>query len=340
MRILLVNPNKVEREAHCKFLEAKHHHIECASDARAAIQLLEGGTFQSLYIDTIFVAEGAKDIIQAVPCPTPTATKPYVLLGIERAQVPFDELYALGVDDFIRRPLWKEELAARLETPSRVRRSGGNAADPLAQPGWADIPALIASSMASFASLEVDVDQPARPLQDAAAGATLSLTMPSHDAELRVVAIVNAISLRTLARHVLDTPTPSDELLQDLLGELANAAAGGLKRAAPDVELTTGLPALVPRAELGLRWERASVRVSLRFRDTPIAIAFAVSIVKQKTERLAASLLREGMILTKDLRNDAGLLLIPCGTRLTSTAAERVAVLLGGDRLVEIVAAA
>lgn len=342
MRILLVNPNKIEREAHAKFLEGKNHRVESACDLRSVLHQLEGGPFQSVYIDSVFQSDGAHEMLDGIRTRCPESARPHVLLGIDRAQVAFDELYQAGADDFIRRPLWKEELAARLETPTRVRAAqvDDTRINPLAQPGWLDMSTVFAASMAGFASAGIDVDREARPPQDPVVAASLSLTMPAHDAEIRVVAIISVASLRALAKQMLEASMPSEALLQDLLGELVNTAAGALKRAAPDVALTTGLPCQVPNAELVQRWGKASVRTSVRFRGSAISVAFAVSVITQKTQRLAANLLREGMVLTKDVRNDAGLLLVPSGTRLTSTSADRVANLLGAERLVEILCAA
>lgn len=342
MRILLVNPNKIERDAHCKFLESRSHRVEYACDLRTTLQLLGAAPFQSVYIDSVFQSEGALEILDGIRTQCTQPVRPYIVLGIDRAQVQFEELYQAGVSDFIRRPLWKEELAARLETAVRVRASEpkSTSTDPLAQPGWADMSSILSASLAGFANAAVDVDREARPPQDPAVATSLSLTMPVQDAEIRIVAIISAANLRALARQMLDATMPTENLLHDLLGELVNSVAGALKRAAPDVELTTGLPAQLPAAELGACWEHATIRSNVRIRGSVISVAFAVALVTQRKQRLAANLLREGMVLTKDIRTDAGLLLIPSGTRLTSTSADRVARLLGPERLVEILAAA
>jgi hypothetical protein len=56
--------------------------------------------------------------------------------------------------------------------------------------------------------------------------------------------------------------------------------------------------------------------------------------------RVPASKLREGMVLTHDLRNESGALVVTAGSRLTSSTAERVAKLLGDRFSVEVASAA
>ncbi|MBK7395712.1 MAG: hypothetical protein IPJ34_05250 [Myxococcales bacterium] len=46
------------------------------------------------------------------------------------------------------------------------------------------------------------------------------------------------------------------------------------------------------------------------------------------------------MVLARDLKNEAGVLLIPAGTRLTSSTVDRLTKLLGATFLVEVANAA
>ncbi|MFT6234455.1 MAG: hypothetical protein ACJAZO_004978 [Myxococcota bacterium] len=57
-------------------------------------------------------------------------------------------------------------------------------------------------------------------------------------------------------------------------------------------------------------------------------------------ERLSASLLREGMVISKAVNNGAGVMLIPEGTVLTERTVARLLQLLGPSTLVEVARAA
>ena len=69
-------------------------------------------------------------------------------------------------------------------------------------------------------------------------------------------------------------------------------------------------------------------------------LSFTASIISRQNQRVTAHTLREGMVLARDLKNEAGVLLIPAGTRLTSSTVDRLTKLLGATFLVEVANAA
>jgi len=111
-------------------------------------------------------------------------------------------------------------------------------------------------------------------------------------------------------------------------------AGGALKRAAlaENVSLTTGIPSTekfaVPSG--------ASACWSLLSSTGECRLAVVGEARQRTNERVAASLLSEGMILAHDVRNEGGILLAPAGSRLTSTSAAKLAKLLGARFFLEV----
>jgi hypothetical protein len=81
------------------------------------------------------------------------------------------------------------------------------------------------------------------------------------------------------------------------------------------------------------RWGRQAGTPGLRF-----GIVGQVSV--RETQRVSSACLKEGMVVSHDLRSESGALLVPAGTRLTRTTASRLALALGNRALVEVAFAA
>jgi CheY-like chemotaxis protein len=348
VRILLVNSNRLEREAHAKLLEARQHRVEHASDCKTAVTQLEKGFFEVMLLDNSLQGDAAFEILKRMRS-MPELVAPYVVLASERNPGPdFEKLYDEGMCDFIRKPCWREELIARLEAPSRVRqrsttasRDWTQAKNPLAYAEWADMGALIGADLADLTAQQLDA-APA-PKQPPAFGmaARIALVATASETEIRLTISADHGSLFKLAEMMLGVAHPEKAMLEDLLREIANTAAGAMKRVAPqDEALTTGLPETIAMVDTYESFTSAPQRFALRIKGQPIELAFAVEAICRGKHRVSAGDLKEGMVLVRDLRNDAGLLLVPSGTRLTSSAAERVSRLLGRDHLVEVSAAA
>jgi hypothetical protein len=171
--------------------------------------------------------------------------------------------------------------------------------------------------------------------------AKLAFVSAARAMEIHVLVGVSASGIASLAEAIVGVPTPPAKVIEDLLREIANTAAGALKRAAPEEEpLTTGLPECVSVRELRAAMDRPSARFTCRAKGQAVELAFLVERVSSTKTIVSAANLREGMVLVEDLRNEAGLLLIAGGTRLTSSAADRVARILGTKVQVEVAAAA
>jgi hypothetical protein len=108
--------------------------------------------------------------------------------------------------------------------------------------------------------------------------------------------------------------------------ELTNSGMGAVKSAflndgfkfagsTPKAKIFADMPTLLHGAEarrvLTYRSESSFVHTVIAVRPTPRVL-------------VKANMLREGMVVAVDVINEAGVLMVPGGTRLTETAAERI----------------
>ena len=142
----------------------------------------------------------------------------------------------------------------------------------------------------------------------------------------RISIVADTPTRSWLGANLLGDPAASEEALDDVMREMANVAGGALKRAAliEGPVLTTGIPVdgrSLPARDSGARcW------------TVPIADGVSIAVIgeirRRANRRIPAQRLSEGMIVVNDVHSDAGLLLLPAGTRLTSTTADNLRDLL------------
>ncbi|HXX67480.1 MAG TPA: response regulator [Polyangiaceae bacterium] len=262
--------------------------------------------------------------------------------------------------DFMHRPVDEDELLARVGAPGRLRRwlNGSGRSAPAETPkpavaspspitdlrrlrAWKNMGQLVVDDLAQVVGQNI---QPMEGWPSAFGrglrGATVGMSLPGESAELRIWIVADAVALRWLAGAVFADPETPEAKLQDALRELTNTAAGAVKRAAlPDnVVFTTGIP--VNATAVPARGEDTRCWVISPGSASEVSIALLAEVRARENVRLPVSDLREGMVLVHDLRNDAGALLAPAGTRLTTSSVERFAAALGPRFLVEVACAA
>ena len=201
--------------------------------------------------------------------------------------------------------------------------------------------AVVARELAAMVGCEFESMQDPTGIPTIDFAAKLVFVSAARAMEIHVLVGVSASDVASLSEAIVGVPAPPVKVIEDLLREIANTAAGALKRAAPEEEpLTTGLPECVSVRNLRAALDRSSAHFTCRAKGQKVELAFVVERVSSTRTIVSAANLREGMVLVEDLRNEAGLLLIAGGTRLTSSAAERAARLLGNKVQVKVAAAA
>jgi hypothetical protein len=170
-------------------------------------------------------------------------------------------------------------------------------------------------------------------------GATIPMSLATEQSEVRVSIVTDLDSLRVLAGLLLGDANAPRAALDDIMREMANTAGGAVKRVAlsEDISLTTGLPAddsAVPTAGETTRCWVASLA------EPKLCIGIVGEVRRRENQRVAASALREGMVVAADLWSESGALVVRAGTRLSATTAQRLATILGQRFVVEVACAA
>ncbi len=338
MLVLVVDDNKQTRDALVRHLQTAEYRVVQAADVKGGQIELDREK-----PDVVMLAwtSGSQEFLKRIRA-LDASGRSYVIVLLDRNPASdIAALYASGADDFLRLPAVREEVLGRVDAPRRIRgwASGSHAMDWSEKfdlqklQVWRDLGAVIAEDIAQLTG-PFDVSE-AADFQGEVRGASIPLSLAKDETELRVSIVAEPAQLRALGGVLLGDENSPESALDDMLRELANTAGGAVKRAAllEQVAVTTGLPVSESRAVV----PADKVRVwSAKLRGTDVRIGLVGEVVSRANQRVQAANLREGMVLAHDLRNPLGALVMPAGTRLTATAAERVGKLLGPRFVVEV----
>jgi hypothetical protein len=166
-------------------------------------------------------------------------------------------------------------------------------------------------------------------------GATLAMSLARERAEIRLAIVVDAGSLPALAELVLGSRSPDPAMVDDMLLEMANTAAGAFKAIILEQghAFTLGLPLLETSF---VEPTGASTRWVATFANTGVHVGILGELRSRENQLISSAMLEEGMVVARDLLHDDGFVLVAAGTRLTLTGAARIAHLFGEQFMVEV----
>lgn len=353
MTVLVLDSARTDLTAVVRVLSADGYLVNHATDFGTAIDRLQKEKPGLLIVDMAFGPGRATELIRLARS---TAAGPRTYIIATSSRTSGDEIaaaFSAGADDFLRKPIIREELLARSSAPERIRRwagagHGGTAIDwsegfsPARTQTWRDIREIVSADLAELAGHPVVVAEPVVGARWAV-GAMQMLTMTGVERlQQRVYLGLERHILPAAAELFLGDATASLEGLRDMIREVTNIAAGAIKRSAlaEGVEYTIGMPTELLGETIALAPNTPRQIGTFRVAGTEVRILFATEIVPIPRVRVRATELKEGMVVAEDIRSSAGVLLLRIGTRLTSSAAVRVASLIGQNTLVEVSEAA
>jgi len=252
---------------------------------------------------------------------------------------------AAGCHDVLKAPFTDEELWTRVEVLERLRgwnrvanaNTGAKRAYEETR-GWRFLGDVVADDLESMLCQRVKVTRRGACSDQAVRMASIPMVLSSEHVELFIAVRATREACAQLGENLLGDPDPAPEMIDDVLREMANVAGGAVKRALlPEgIVLTTGLP-------IGGDADAAPSTTTARAWNLDAEGGAVLTIVADVRPRsnfvVPTRTLCEGMVIVDDLRNAAGVLLLPGGTRLTSTTADRLRQILSVSH-VEISAAA
>ena len=348
MRVLVVEPRPQVRDALVQALDPVRFRVETAADAKSALTAMARSVPHAVLVG--WPASFGKELVQILRGADKSG-RLYVVVALDDpSPCRVCDVLAAGAHDFIRLPAIPQEIASRVDGPRRlsawaetIARTEGfdwsAAVDVGRMRAWEEMGELVTEDLASLTGL------PLRPVAGwpaaftgALRAATITLTLVEHKVDLRVTVATDHNGATSLAHLLLGESAAGEDAMNDVLRELANTGGGAVKRGAfsEDLTWTMGIPVneVVTRARVeGARcWSVALT--------SEASIVLVGELKERANQHVTATKLREGMVVVRDVRNEAGALLVPAGTCLTSTTAERVARLLDARTVIEVACAA
>ena len=161
--------------------------------------------------------------------------------------------------------------------------------------------------------------------------ASISLTDVENELALELTFFTKPATARVVAAMFTgDASIVDDEVAKDVLLELANSGMGAVRAAFLSEEFR--FAASTPKPTLARPIDKivdgVEAKRMLTFKHGDALVHVIVAVRRQGRIKVRALLLREGMVIASDILNDAGLLLVRAGTRLTETSAGRIARML------------
>jgi CheY-like chemotaxis protein len=346
---LVIDDSASDRELLRRSLTGAGYSVAEASDGRSGMVTLLEAAPDVVVVDWALTGMAGIDVVRRIRA-VQTPKYPYIVAVAERAGgIDIAAAYGAGIDDFTRKPVSREELVARVDGVKRLHSlvdrlaaqssvydwSGGF--DLARLRAWTGMEALIATALAGTFGRSPRTVERVGSFDGAMFAAEVPLSLASENLELRIAVAFDEQSLQRLATVLMGSEVPPAGL-RDVAREIANLAAGAFKRMAQTegVVLTAGLPIdIAPRALAGAN-PRATRSWRAVLDDPAISIAFQAEVHDRPKAEVAIGDLHEGMVLVHDLLSPTGALLVPSGTRLTSSSIGRVRQLLGERRHVEV----
>lgn len=348
MRLLVVDSNRTEREATLRLIPSDANEIRVARDAVEALSLLETHEFDVALIETTLIGTSGSELVKRIRAGE-SASHLYVVMTAARPQ-PGDvrTAFLVGADDFMRKPLARDELLARLDGPTRIRRWASKIGSvveksPLTSiSAWTTADSALCSELADMFGLTLMPMAVADALDGAVEVAMLPLSLASEQTEVALAVGVDETTAQALAETMFGSPDVDVSAIKDMMREIANVAAGAFKRIAATEGrfLTTGLPAEVTPQTFRKPTATARKQWMATVEGTPIALRFELELNVRELKRLRVGVLREGMVVAADVKNPLGGVLVPASTRVTEHHLAGLRRSLGLDAVVEIVEAA
>lgn len=335
------------------------------TDVSAALAALDAKVPPQIVItDLALGAQSGSDLTRAIRSRGPDDYVYVVMLTGLGTEARLREAFEAGVDDFIVKPCRAEEMVARIRAGERIvelearlrirskeletalRRIDVNAAQRalakaqatpvieaadgeglvalLSTPTWSHAEELLASSLAEFFQLPCT----ATPVNEnllAPFVADVLLSEPNRQLEIGVSVLADDESMKAMALHLFGEEDA--ESAKALVLEIGNTMMGAFKTAfiANGMTFTGGIPADLTFRQARDALDKHPIRHRLAFKCGDANVELWLRARERKNTKIRAKHLTEGMVIGEDVHDAKGMLLIRAGSRLTQTAADRIA---------------
>jgi DNA-binding response OmpR family regulator len=314
--------------------------VDLVGDGATARQTLAQGGYEALVTDWMMPEVDGIELARELKR---GGTGIYVVL-VSALSIPDAKSHALqaGAHEFFSKPLVAAKLVDAIALALSTRAAprpvapavAATAGPPLAPStstdehpigrtaAWSTLHETLQKVAGELLQVKTAVTPIANPPPDATLRCILPLVDSEHQMEMHVRVECNKESAVELARLMLGEGQDDAATLQDLVSEFANVAAGALKTAfiPQGFSFTLGLAAK-SQAQSASPY---GIARAIAIRADRLVIFVSVGVQPRNAQRVPSGRLTEGMVLAENLYTGNGALVLPTGTRLTSSVTGRI----------------
>ncbi|MCW3052057.1 MAG: serine phosphatase RsbU, regulator of sigma subunit, partial [Chthonomonadales bacterium] len=123
-RVLIVDDEPVNLQVIKNFLHLEHYHLTMASDGQEALALLEQGLQPDIILlDVMMPKMTGYEVVQAIRQTMLADRLPIILLSARNQPEDIVMGLEVGANDYLTKPIGKEELVARIHTHLQIRQA-------------------------------------------------------------------------------------------------------------------------------------------------------------------------------------------------------------------------
>jgi DNA-binding response OmpR family regulator len=335
-------------------LSAAGHQVIPAKDEPSAMAALTADAFRFLIMSVRSGDETALALLRAMRKTASLDAISALVMVHECTEEYLLKAYEAGADFSLRGPCAPALVLAQLKSASRLATAGGAGAGadgvaaeaaggtPLEQINrsktWRNAKSAIQLVSSKFLTLDVALVETDTVTEPPTHACTIALSNAQHQLEMRIALGTDDASGKHLAVHMFG-PEGTD-MIGDMMTELANNLMGTLKTSLSSESLafTGGLPQPLDAKEVLRPSAVYNHQIAFAMRMADAAILVHVSIRSKANLFLRPAVLREGMVLAKDVFNARGQLMLHAGTRLSLNMVEKISGFMAEKSQLEVVA--
>jgi CheY-like chemotaxis protein len=212
-------------------------------------------------------------------------------------------------------------------TSSAGKAQGERSPSFLLSPTWNSIEELFAKVCGEYLGAPYQLVAGTALPNAGSAGATIGLTDVEHELRVDLALFAPPASAASIAEAFCgDASMVDDELIRDVMLELANSGMGAMKAALyhDGFKFAASVPKAVAFASAQSFLANAEAKRLLMFRSETTVVHVIAVVRRTPRVRIKALGLREGMVTATNIMNEDGAIIMHAGTRLTETSADRL----------------
>lgn len=346
MRILVATEKIAVGLSVSRCLASAGHTVTEERETAAVVQRAETGDFDVVIIDNSLSGEAWLPLLQRL-----RAGQSYffvIVLGHTKHTAEATTAFNMGADDYVRVPFDRAELVARLLPAERIRSLLRSSLRPRHDPtqqisslsAWQNLETRTTAELSAMLNAECALGLPHTEWQ-APRVVQLDYSLPQQQLGVVFHMVAEASALSAMTELMLGTAETAPEVLGEVASEVLNTLGGSFKRDVPSakLEMTTGLPEESSLEAMVQAREEAAEAKTWTIDWAGHGIFVCATIRQRANTPVLVKDLCEGMVLSTEIRNSAGVLLIAPGTRLTTTAIHHIGRVVGDKFQVMVTAA-